>query len=576
MAIINIHGKQTILPDYNYSEKYWPILSELVYQKVKDNEIKEQSQVDSILKECFTKLCSIFSTKINEQTKASFFIFCHHLHEESIDLYQMQLANISLDIDEHDFSRTRRVLKIILEQCTRLELTGTINFKTEAESCLKEYCTTLEELLYIGTWCITLSEYIARNQLFSNSIGLKVDKTELNILTYQPYTALYEFVNEDIPKHSSDVVIMDSITEFKTILQDNLNVNYDALSAFLNEQLQHPEYRFGTVMIDDFINLVVEKLSYPASFVKDFYLGLTVSRNNVLSIENCILNNQNGNRYIYRPILEIRIDGQIYNLIGYNKWLESFMTLTTNSLPFGMYPIEWQKYLEIKKFVNALENRHDNVLIEPITELLKKSSFPFDTNVKSFQETKGKSINIERTIGDIDILFIDNRYDIIYVCECKHNRSRFDMNNWKRDYSNFKVKYESQLERKVEWVTFNKELIESHFRIKMGTLFPTSIHEYMIRGIFIINAPTIYMYNGKFRAFTIKDIKALLEDKYTAISFLFKHENTEEEILVDHPYFDNLNEHFKIQIIINKLFSLREKELIELKNEIEKSLILPI
>ena len=80
------------------------------------------------------------------------------------------------------------------------------------------------------------------------------------------------------------------------------------------------------------------------------------------------------------------------------------------------------------------------------------------------------------------------------------------------------------------------------------------------------------MFNGKYRAFTLHDIKAFLNDNYIAVSFKFKRESNGQEIFVSHPYFDNLNNYFKKQKTINDLLSLNTKELNELKKEIEKLL----
>ena len=429
MPIINVHRKNVVLPNYDFSDKYWPILTELLFEKIGEVEIKDPADVESLLKECFVKLCAVFSKKISEQKKASFYIFCQNLHEDSIELWLKQIEKISLGINEEDFAASRRVLKIILEQSCKLNLIGTPNFYVEINSNLDYYTDFLEELLYLGTWCYTLSEFIARSQLFPNSIGLQVIDSKLNILTYQPYTTLYKFIFIEMPKHNANVVLSDSIKGFKEILKNYYHIEYDALSSFINQQLIHPQYRFGLTKINNLIDEIHNEFKYNKEFLITFYSGLTVNKTNSLSVEKCFLNNQHENRHMFRPILELNVDGDIYHMIGYNKWLESLTTLTTNSFPFGLYPIEWQKYPQIKRFVSDLENSHDKVLEEPVAQLLKESSFVFDVNVKSFQQMNENSINITKTVGDIDVLFIDKRNDIIYVCECKHNRSRFDMNN---------------------------------------------------------------------------------------------------------------------------------------------------
>jgi hypothetical protein len=542
MALRRIQDKYIVLPNYDYSEKYWPIISKTVFDKIEEDEINTPILVEEILKDCFEILCSILNDKISEQKKASFYIFCHYIHEESIQIWQKQNEGLQLGEIEEDFAASRRILKIILEQSCKLDLVGSPNFCTEAISNIKSFTKGLEELIYIGTWCYNLSEYISRSQLFPNSIGVKIENGELNILTYQPYPKLFEFIYIEKQKHDSDIVLSDSMLGFKELLETEFKVDYNVLASFIIKQKGNAKYRFSLFRIDNIIQELHDEYSYNEEFSKTFFAGLTVNKSNSLSIQDCILKNQHENRYIFRPILELNIDGKFYHMVGYYKWIESFILLSTNSFPFGCYPSEWKKYKEIEAFIKETDDTHDKLLEEPIIKLLEEDNRVMDSNVVSIKQIKRNSINIEKTIGDIDILFLNEKNKIIYVCECKHNRSRFDLNNWKRDYTNFKSKYEAQLDRKVNWVQANKLLIENHLKIKYPDRDSYDLNDYQTKGIFIINAPTVYMFDGKYRAFTISDIKDLLSEKYFDIKFEFTFESTGRKLMIEHPYFKNLNQ----------------------------------
>ena len=540
MGIIRTHNKKVVLANSDFKDKYWPILSKLVFEKFRNEEINEPNLVQKTLKECFSTLCKIFEEKLSKEKRASFYIFCHNLHEDSIDLWLQQTQNIPLNINEEEFASSRRILKIILEQSTKLDLVGTPNFFVEMRDNLEAYVNLLEELLYIGSWCFIMSENVARSQLFETSIGVQVIENELNILTYQPYPELFKYIFYDMPRHNSKVALSDSMIEFKQIVGDNYGVGYDDLASFINQQLQSPIYRLGLTKIEPLKANIIKELKCDESFINDFYAGLTVNKKNCLSIEKCFFNNQSEFRFTYRPILELYVDGQIYNLIGYNKWLESMSLLSTNAFPFGLYPTEWSRHQKIKEFVLKTDNTHDKILEDPIVRVLNEKTFFNDYGVESFKQPNGQNINIKNNVGDIDILFIDTEFELIYVCECKHNRSRHDMNNWRRDYSNFKEKYESQLERKVDWVSQNQNIVETHFQQIYPEDFKVKLDDYEIRGIFIINAPTVYMYNGKYRAMTINDINDLLERNYTDVKFKFTNENNGEVTIIEYPYFDNV------------------------------------
>jgi hypothetical protein len=545
MPALNIDNKDIVLPNYNFSEKYWPILSKIAFNEIGFEETSDSKIVQNVLKKCFLELCSILESKISEEKSASFYIFCQKIHEDSIDLWRKQANGFSLGEIEEDFAASRRVLKIILEQSCKLDLTGAPNFLKEINNNVNEYILLLEELLYLGTWCYTISEYISRSQLFPLSIGIKILNNELNILTIQPFPELFKFLFNELKAHNSCVVFSNSINDFKDLLLREYNVDYNILCSFINQQRENPIYRFGLLKMQAVIKELVINCNYDDNFVSDFYKGLTIDRSNSLNVADCFLQNQHENRHVYRPILELTIDNKSYHMIGYNKWLESLTLLTTNSFPFGIYPIEWKKYTKINDFVNHINRTHDKILENPIVELLKEKNKVFDFNLVTFLQKEGNNINIKSTVGDIDILFIDEKDRILYICECKHNRSRFDLNNWKRDYTKFKNKYEKQLSNKVNWARNNLSIIKNHLEIKYNLDLGVTFENYEIKGIFIINAPTVYMLNGNFRTFTISDFRELLSDSYTNIKLEFTNKSNGKKFLVEYPYFDNVEKQLR-------------------------------
>lgn len=240
--------------------------------------------------------------------------------------------------------------------------------------------------------------------------------------------------------------------------------------------------------------------------------------------------------------MEYTIDKKTFHVIGTNKWKESLSQLSTNCFPFGLFPEEWKTNKDLKKFIENINNTHDKILQEPIIEIIDHNSFPYELDIKSYQTHKKQFININNDIGDIDILFLDPWNMIIYVCECKHNRSRFDYNNWKRDYANFKGKYEEQLERKVNWASQNIEVIENHFNLRKENPIPKiDLSGYSVEGIFIINAPTLYMFNSKYKCYTIYDFSKLMKGETVYMNFQLTVEDQDKSYIIEHPYFDNID-----------------------------------
>ncbi|CAL2083189.1 conserved hypothetical protein [Tenacibaculum dicentrarchi] len=538
----NIEGKKIVVSDSKHKKVYWSELS--VYIKKKhfenSNEYNEPTKVQEILKDCFTFLLNKLESLIKNENRFSFYLFCHTIHEDSIDIHLNLIKGKKLDINKEKIAGSRRILKIILEQSTRYNLKGTSNFNHEIAKNSLEYISLLEEMIYVGEWVFISSEYIAQSQLFQKSIGVKMEDNELQYLTYQPYPLFFSHIFNELPKHDSEVTLTDCIDDFKNLIEDKYSIKYNDLCYFIAEILSNNSNSLGVTKLPEIIKNIKENTPVNHKFIDSFYDGLKITKNNALDIAQCFYTNQDIGRYMYKPILEYNIDENIYHLIGPNKWGESLSQLNTNCFPFGIFPIEWKINHDLKKFIQVIDNTHDKVLQNPIIEKLKEHNHPYEVDILRFKTHNKQYINITDTIGDIDILFIDMFQKIIYVSECKHNRSRFDYSNWKRDYSNFKQKHEAQLKRKIDWTKSNKKIIENHFRLRNENPIILELTEYKIEGIFIINAPNIYMFNSKYKCYTIHDFQLLMNNEIPFNDFIIYAEDRKKSYHIEHPYFDNI------------------------------------
>lgn len=539
-----IDKKRVVISDDKYKEIYWPDLTAYIKEKHFQYiaKISEPQKVQEVLKDSFSFLCAKLNELIENEKRFSFYLFCHNLHEDSIDIYIKLLEGYILPFNEEKFAGSRRILKIILEQSIKYDLKGCPNFFAEMKTNWLEYCELLEKMLYVGEWAFISSEYTARSQLFPKAIAVSIEIGELTFLTNQPYELFFSHIFKELPKHDSQVALSDCIDDFKDLIEEKYNISYDHLCYFIAEIINKPANKLGVTILPDIIDNIKENSKVNHDFIDSFYKGLTVSQVNVLDIEKCFYNNQDLNRHMYRPILEFTIDDKTFHVIGPNKWRESLSQLSTNCFPFGLFPEDWKTNKDLKKYIENVDNTHDKILQEPIIKMLDQNSFPYEVDIKRFQTHKKQFININDSIGDIDILFLDPWNMIIYVCECKHNRSRFDYNNWKRDYANFKGKYEEQLERKVNWVAQNIEVLENHFKLRKENSIPKiDLSEYSVEGIFIINAPTIYMFNSKYKCYTIFDFSRLMRGETVYMDFHLTVEDQDKKYIVKHPYFDNID-----------------------------------
>src|SRR5690606_40844774 len=92
------HNKRVITTDYNHSEKYWAELSKIIESEIGQKEIKDSDEVDRLLKTGFQFLCKSFEGVIQQNLNSSFYMFINCLHEDSLELYELQLKKVPLGI----------------------------------------------------------------------------------------------------------------------------------------------------------------------------------------------------------------------------------------------------------------------------------------------------------------------------------------------------------------------------------------------------------------------------------------------------------------------------------------------
>ncbi|NCD67834.1 hypothetical protein [Mucilaginibacter agri] len=526
---------------FNFSDEYWPLISAPVKDAYGVGEVKDAAIVQEALKLAFGKCGELFMGIITNEKHASFYLFVQHLLENSIDVFKAMLGGEQFpEINSSDFANIRRTLRIILEQSTTVDLAGTPNFMAEIAQNRQSYHNTLDRLLYLGYQAFIISQEIARSQLFPKSGNFDIDDDGLLGMGTEPaYKPIFDYLERDIPKHGESVTIYNTIEDLIAVWRD-MGVEYGEMTSFFAEQIKNPQYRFALILKDSLYEQAKHVFGQHGDIVLSFYDGLTVSRRNVLSFEDCILRSQDMNRIMYRPLVVVNVDNQVYIMTGYNRWLECLSTLTTNALPWGHVAEEWNQHKPIKKFVQHLQDTHDDILEDAAVELLKAAKVPYDKSVKSLRQHKGNNFSIDKLkgVGEIDLVFADTEKKILYIVECKHNKSRFDYFNWKRDYTVFKDKYETQLNNKITFAKANTERVLTHLEV-INEVMIQDKDTYTVQGIFLINAPSLYMYDAVFPTLTLHNLQQLLNLEYVVPKFELTLPDG-QKLMVEQPYFTNL------------------------------------
>jgi hypothetical protein len=180
-------------------------------------------------------------------------------------------------------------------------------------------------------------------------------------------------------------------------------------------------------------------------------------------------------------------------------------------------------------------------MIDKISVSLAARQVVHDTGIKSLLDARGNAFTIVTPgLGEIDVIFLNEAEKVIYVCECKNNRPRFDVFYWRSEQRQFAEKYEAQLARKHEWVAANKIRVQEHFNRKFGQRYDFS--DWTVEGLFLLMTSSIYKYDGSFLVLTVEDLSSFLENgfvfRYPSLGF--RHRGREEYV-IHYPYFKNLH-----------------------------------
>jgi len=550
MPRIKIDNKIVISFDYVSRNKHWGALSAYLIKKHGKEHFTNQNKVEQILLDGFNFLSQSFKQLISVEKKLTFFLYVHWLHEQSIQIYIKTLEGYKLDlISESEFAMYRRILKLILEQGCDIDLEWDTFPKISNE--IFEIEDKIQELIYLGTWMYAIADNIAFQKMIEECHEISFDEENLLVIDWQyhygkTYQQLFPMLVEDYKNGTFDE---QAVYELRAKIEECFKIEYDFAAGIIFEIQKHhnPQVPNLQTIEPNVLPLnLISNYGISKDLAETFYSGLTISRTNKLTIEDAILKPHSTKRYIFRPILVYKIGGSDRALVGKEKFAESIMVLSTNAIHWNAIFDEWLSLKCIQSFINKKGNEHDKILEDKIEEIVKCKGFLYCRNIKSFKQTANKNnVNIDNGIaGEIDLIVINPHNKTIYVADAKYNRARYEAVGYRMDYSQFinldkpKNSYETKLNKKADWVSKNLNVLEEHLSIVYNKS-SIVLKDYKVEGIFIINTPTFYMFNGQFKAITLKQFADFIDGKYEYPDLHITDGEGDDEtfMIVRHPYF---------------------------------------
>lgn len=539
MAKINIEGHSLFTYDYSpYKEIYWKELSHLMVAKYGQTTIDDFEKVNDCLNDCFLYFIKKFEDIILNIYNFKFYCYIFRLHEDSLKLMLKEReGSLKLFemIQEPHFAVYRRVLKIVLEQGCNNE----INWGTIDDALRVKFDENVQRLFYIGMWLYNISDSIAYHRMLDGAYIITFEDNEIIINWKNNFGSLKNHLLSHFSKAYETGVVDDAgVVELREKMEECYQIEFDmtfGLPFYLKKHFSENPCQ----TIEPYVLPINLKSIF--NHVKDedavnIFRGLSISRDNCLSLTETILKPYSTERFLYRPFLIYNINNEQRLLTSEDKFSESIYVLATNAVQWNTLNPEWAENKCMQKYISQKGNEHDKLLEDRIEENLNENNNLFARNIKSLKTSSNNNVNIDNSdCGEIDFIIIDECRKEIIVADAKYNKARYEAIGYRQDYTNFVKKYEPQLQKKVDWVKNNVSIVNQHFA-KISDKQNIDIVSYNVVGLFLINTPTFYMFCGKYTTIDIDNFQHYIKGRNIYPDITLTLENG-EQIIFTYPYF---------------------------------------
>ncbi|WP_316763697.1 hypothetical protein [Pedobacter aquatilis] len=522
--------------------KFRPIISHLLIEKFGKGPFSTEVITETLFF-AFDWYSQEFMKILNEQNEVSFYQALFGLHEFASKSHQENPNKSPIpQMDDQDFALYRRILKLCLEQACDIPLVRNIPFPTP--EFLKSKELIIEDLMYLGDFLYEFSDLLAQQHMIEDCVDLLFTDKDLFYFTYKHhYGFIIQETLKEINSHLDEAIIGgNDFEDFKTALEHCHGMSYEQIISTIILMHERNEKQGGKMAMEEWYaypkNLEL-LFDIPDNKAKDIFGGLTLTKENKMSLKDAIFKPYHINKYLYRPILVWNVKGVDRAIVGEFIFNEAIVSLYSNAFGWNKYPSEWDNEC-FKSYIKAKVVVNDKILEDAAELALNKQNVLYDRNITNLKKWNNQNINIHNDkCGEIDLLFVLN--DKLYICDSKHLISRYDMNNFRNDYAAFetaKKAYNKTMRRKVAFLLENISHIQEHFQVLKNDR-TLNVELKSVEGCFVVNTPTFVMYNNEYRIYTIKSFKEFLNGTFEDTTFQLLIDDEEKQTLlqVQYPYF---------------------------------------
>lgn len=528
---------QIVLPNKEFEPIHRQRLSKALLGKYGAN-ISGEDTIGALIY-CYDYFAVEFSKLLRGVNDLMFYFFVFSLHEQTAELsYKRSVDGITIPVEGTYFAQYRRILKLILQESCFVEIKENIEPSTK---CMMRSLALIEELIFLGSFAYDMVNSIAEQKFTGCSVQI-VFKNNLYVFQNTPdWKGFFDLFHKDFDQQVDGSIHDESLQQkFNSVLVDEFKIDLTHLFFIIGSVSDrlYNQIPPRICMVSELITLF--KSESESTYIDPFILGLTLNRENVADLKSGIYASYNGDRLIHRPFVSINIEDTPCVLFGKYTFLEAVNTLFQNQITHGKLPTEWKKIPFIRSIQKQLVHYHKDILENPVEEALIAKKVIHDRNVKTLKSVnhyENHSINDEP--GEIDFIFILGKK--VYLADCKNLTKRYEMRGYYQDLTKFKP-YDKKMNDKLDFLSENLEKLEKHLRI-ISKDESLDIREMTIEGIFIVNTPTLYAVNARFKVYSFYNFELLLDgqDVFDGVISVPDDKNTE----INWPYVDNYNRYLK-------------------------------
>lgn len=508
--------------------------------------IYTSEEVTVLLKHSINFFVTKFKNICLSEVSVRFYQRVFKFHDQATQAaYDEPHSNLSQEISINYLATYRRILKLIMEMGCEVRMHN--NEKTNG-AFKTRFQTKLNDLIYLGEMLFTCASLYAEQSMIEDVADIVFDENNLFSFTRRHhYDYIFKHFDSYARANLGESVLDDSgLSGFEDLtkaIKDCLNIEYGNIGHLIAEIHQINKPKGGDIVGVEWKTLPSNMeimFGVNLEMANLFFAGLTLNKSNKMDLLDCVVKQYNLHRYLYRPIVIWNVQGNDYAFISKHSWMETFYQLSSNAIPWGKAPNEWLKNGCLKNYVHKKEDDHDRWLDDAVENILNRNNLMYDRNVRQLEHISGLTSIDVAGLGEIDFIILVESVNKILVVECKHLLGRYDIPSQRNDYNAFtkgRKPYNDTMDRKVNWLKENSNLISQHFQKKYNTIL--DIEEYDIEGVFFINTPTLYMYNSEFRIYTIHTVKNVVTGNHNdpVFEIIIDEENHTKFLTVKYPYF---------------------------------------